>query len=114
MEKLTKRDYFNRILTYVHDEDRDFILHEIELLDRKKASRSNKPTSKQIENFHLMELIHNAMVPATAYTVSDIKELVPELADAKIQKVSALVSKMKDNFLVSRDVVKGRAYFTKI
>lgn len=114
MEKLTKRDYFNRILTYVHDEDRDFILHEIELLDRKNASRSNKPTAKQTANAELMSLIYEAMDSEKSYTATEIGALVPELADAKIQKITALISKMRENLLVSRRVVKGKAYFTKI
>ena len=116
MQKMTKRDYFNLLRARVAD-DSDlvaFIDHEIDLLNRKNERKADKPTAKQIANADLMNAIYQAMKPATAYTATDIGTLIPELADAKIQKISALLSKMKENFMVSREVVKGRAYFTKI
>ena len=48
------------------------------------------------------------------YRIADIQALCEGLADASSQKVSALVKRMRDNVLVSREVVKGTAYFTKI
>ena len=114
MEKMTKRDYFNRILAYAHEEDKGFILHELELLEKKNASRSAKPSKKQAANAELIEKIYQAMEAEKAYTATEIGSLIPELADAKVQKVSALVSRMRENLLVSREVVKGKAYFTKI
>ena len=116
MEKLTKRDYFNRILAYAHEEDKDFLKHEIELLEKKNATRSTKPTKKQTENADLAEKIYNAMKSGVSYRVKDIKVLIPELADetVSINKVSALVTKLKNDVMVSRELVKGVAYFTKI
>lgn len=114
MEKFTKMDYFNRILAYAHDEDKDFILHEMELLEKKNASRSTKPTAKQVANASIADEIYDAMQDGTSYTISDIKALVPALADANPQKVSAIVSKMRKEIRVSRELVKGKAYFTKI
>lgn len=114
MEKLTKRDYFNRILSYAHDEDKDFILHELDLLAKKNERKSTKPTAKQVANAELIERIYEAMESGKSYTVSEVQALVPELAEASGQKVSALIKKMRDNVLVSREVVKGKAYFTKI
>jgi hypothetical protein len=35
--KMTKRDYFNRILGYAHEEDKEFILHELDLLAKKNS-----------------------------------------------------------------------------
>lgn len=114
--KLTKRDYFALLRARVADDDAlvAFIDHEVALLDKKNASRSDKPTAKQVANSALMSAIYDAMEPNKAYTATDISALVPDLADAKIQKVSALITKMRENVLVSREVVKGRAYFTKI
>lgn len=114
MEKMTKRDYFNRILSYAHDEDKDFILHEIDLLDKKNERKSDKPTPKQTANAEFIERIYAEMENGKAYTISEIQALIPELAGASSQKVSALVKKMRDNVLVSRELVKGKAYFTKI
>lgn len=114
MEKMTKRDYFNRILAYAHEEDKEFILHELELLAKKNERKSTKPTAKQAANAELIERIYEAMEGGKSYTVSEVQALVPELAEASGQKVSALIKKMRDNVLVSREVVKGKAYFTKI
>lgn len=114
MEKLTKRDYFNRILSYAHDEDKDFILHELDLLAKKNERKSSKPSAKQMANAKLVDIIYDAMEYGKSYTIAELKALAPELADLNVQKVSALVKKMKDSLLVSRSEVKGKAYFTKI
>lgn len=114
MEKMTKRDYFNRILAYAHEEDKEFILHELDLLAKKNERKSSKPSAKQLANATFVEALYEAMEIGKSYTIADLQALVPELADASSQKVSALVKRMKDNALVSREVVKGKAYFTKI
>lgn len=114
MEKLTKRDYFNRILAYAHEEDKDFLKHEIELLEKKNASRSTKPTKAQIANSEIADEIYNAMEDGKSYTVADVKAIVPALAEANPQKVTALLTKLRKEIRVSREVVKGKAFFTKI
>ena len=114
MEKFTKMDYFNRILSYAHEEDKPFILHEMELLEKKNASRSTRMTAKQVANATIADAIYAAMVDGKQYTIDDIKGLVAELADANPQKVSAIVTKMRNEVRVSRETIKGRAYFTKI
>lgn len=106
---------FEQIKAHLTDEaEIAFIDHELELLAKKNERRSDKPNKKQIENATLIEKIYEAMEAEKAYRVMEIQTLIPELADAKIQKVSALVTKMRENVLVSREVVKGTAYFTKI
>ena len=114
MEKLTKMDYFNRILTYAHEEDKDFLRHEMELLEKKNASRSTKPTAKQVANASLADDVYDAMLDGQPYTVADVKALVPELAEANPQKISAILTKLRKEIRVSRELVKGKAYFTKI
>lgn len=115
MTKLTKKEMFEQIKAHLTDEaEIAFIDHELELLAKKNERRSDKPNKKQIENATLIEKIYEAMEAEKAYRVMEIQALIPELADAKIQKVSALVTKMRENVLVSREVVKGTAYFTKI
>lgn len=114
MEKFTKRDYFNRILSYAHDEDKDFILHELELLEKKNASRPTKPTAKQIANVDLMNAIYEGMSANVRYTVTELNEQIPALHGLTINKVNALVRGLKLEGRVLREEVKGRAYFTKI
>lgn len=106
---------FNQILTHLTDEEEiAFIKHELELLAKKNERKSDKPNKKQVENAVLIEKIYDAMEAEKAYRAMEIQALIPELADAKIQKVTALITKMRENVLVSREVVKGTAYFTKI
>lgn len=113
MEKMTKRDYFNRILSYAHAEDRDFLLHELELLDRKNVARSNKPTKNQLANAELMNVIYDAMEDGKSYTVTEIHNMVDCLKEFSGNKVSALVRGLRLDGRVVRSEVKGRAYFTK-
>jgi len=115
-EKLTKRDYFLRLRDRVSDDSElvEFINHELDLLARKNARKSDKPTAKQVENANLMDVIYDAMQAGVPYRVKDIQSLVPALANVHFNKVNALVTKMRENVLVSREVVKGIAYFTKI
>lgn len=115
MTKPTKRDYFNRILPKVADEPElvDFIKHELELINRKNASRSDKPTANQVANASLMDTIFEAMVEGKPYTVTEIQKSVPALAEFSTNKVSALMRGLKLDGRVLRSEEKGKAYFTK-
>lgn len=115
MTKRTKREMLEQICTHLTDkEEIAFIYHELELLAKKNERRSNKPTAKQVANAELIEKIYDAMETEKSYRIADIQNLVPELAEESNQKISALVKRMRENVLVSREVVKGVAYFTKI
>ena len=114
MEKLTKRDYFNRILSYAHEEDKPFLLHEMELLEKKNASRSTKPTAKQVANTELMDIIYNHMQEGVQYTVTELQKQIPDLGEFTLNKVNALVRGLKLDGRIIRSEVKGKAYFTKI
>lgn len=115
MTKITKREMFEQIRSHLTDEaEIAFIDHELELLAKKNERKSDKPTPKQVANADMIEKIYEAMETGKAYRIAEIQALVPELAGASGQKVSALVKKMRDNVLVSRELVKGVAYFTKI
>ena len=114
MEKFTKMDYFNRILAYAHEEDKPFILHEMELLEKKNASRSTKPTARQTANVELAETLLSAMVCGKAYTISEMKGLGGDFADMNPQRITALVRILIKSGSVERSEEKGKAYFTKI
>lgn len=116
MEKITKRDRYLELRSLVADRSDlvEFIDHELELLEKKNASRSLKPSKKQVANADLADAIYNAMEDGVAYRIADFKGLVAELADATPQKVTALVTKLRKEIRVSREMVKGVAWFTKI
>lgn len=114
--KPTKRDYFAKLRVLAQNEPElvEFIDHEVELLDKKNASKSGKQTERQKENAGLQDVIYNAMAEGKQYTVSDLIAEVPALAGMNTQRVAPILTKMRNNVLVSREVVKGKAYFTKI
>lgn len=108
--KMTKRDYFNRILSYAHDEDKDFILHELDLL-AKKNSGEKKPTATQKEN----EAIKSAIVEGlgeNAWTIGEICKGVDACKELSSQKVSALVRQLVLEGMVVREEIKRKAYFS--
>lgn len=115
MEKLTKRDYFNQIRALVADNAElvAFVDHELELLAKKNASRSAKPSKNQMANAVLMDVIYNAMEDGKSYTVTELHNSIAELAEFSGNKVSALVRGLRLDGRVIRTEVKGRAYFTK-
>lgn len=114
-KKLTKTEMFAQIKAHLTDADEiAFIDHEIELVAKKNANKSSKPTKKQEANADLKTVIYGAMESEKAYTIGDLIKSVPELADLSNQKVSALVRQMKEAGMVERSEVKRVAYFTKV
>ena len=115
MTKKTHIEMYQQILSHLTDpEEIDFIKNRIEQTAKKNAKRSDKPTKKQTENANLMSIIYDAMETGKSYTVSDLIAEIPALAGMNTQRVTPMVTKMRENVLVSREVVKGKAYFTKI
>ena len=115
MTKMTKIEMYEQILTHLTDADEiAFIQHEIELTAKKNASRSTKPTARQVENIAVAEKVLNAMETGHAYRVSEIGELIPELNGKNPQKIVGVVRILLKNGTVNRSEAKGVAYFTKI
>ena len=111
--KMTKRDYFNRIRSYAKDEDKDFILHELELLD-KKNSAERKPTAKQTENEGFKSDILGWMESGVLYTIADITKGVPSIVASGISgnRVTALMTQLKDAGKVVRTEDKRKAFYS--
>ena len=112
-KKLTKRDYFNRILSYAHDEDKDFLLHELELLD-KKNSAERKPTARQNENAAFAADIVAFMEPDVAYAVADIVKGVPSIAAAglSVNRVAPMLSKLVEDGKVVKTTDKRKSFYS--
>ena len=129
--RLTKRDFFNAILSKVDmDATYDiskgdatvkvsgadvagFLNHELELLDRKNTV-DKKPTATQVANEGIKADI-KALLDAhkgEKFTVSALMKSVPSIADASNQKVSSLVRQMVLDGQADRIEDKRKAYFT--
>ena len=113
--KMTKRDYFNQILAKypLTVDEKAFIDHELELLDRKNASNGDrKPTATQVENDRLKGVIVDFLVATgKAFTVTDLIKASPDLADLTNQKVSRLANDLVDENKITKFSEKRKTYF---
>ncbi len=117
-EKMTKREKFNRILTFeevkADAEMVEFIQHEIELLDRKNKNKG-KPTAQQKKDNEIREKILEILVePMTATQIQKAVEGYFTDIVFSNQKVVALVNPLMDSGQVERIVVKRKPYFQRV
>ena len=119
--KMTKKDMFNEIInlmngkasTVTNDEIINFCTHEIELLNKKSSSSSGKPTKTQVENEKYKEDILATLTEVDRpMTISEIMENCEGIAGLKNQRVSAIVTQLKNAHKVVRTEEKKKAYFS--
>ncbi len=115
-KKMTKRDYFSKLIEIVEnanvdnsEEIIDFLNHEIELSKKKSSVK----TKTQKENEVLMEVVFNALVEVgKPMTVSELMSANEEVGAMSNQKVAALLKKLKEDERVVRVEDKKKAYFS--
>ena len=114
-KKMTKKEMFTAMLNKYDFtvEEVNFITHEIELLEKKSATGERKPTATQVANEGLKMAILSYMEENAnrLFTVTELIKEVPELAELSNQKVSALMTQLKDTGKVSKVVEKRKSYF---
>ena len=114
-KKMTKRDYFNALLEIKEVKENkamvDFINHELELLEKKNASKSSKQTKTQVANAELLANIIDQMTRGVRYTITDMQNDLPCCEGLTNQKVSAVIRPYVDNGKISTEEIKGRKYF---
>ena len=117
-KKMTKRDYFNQLLEIAEVKENkamvDFINHELELLEKKNASKSTTLTKEQKANVELKDQIIEEMVEGKCYTISDMQKELPCCAELTNQKISAMVRQLMAEGKVKRTEDKRKAYFSKV
>ena len=117
--KLTKRDYFKMLAGVVENSGADnkevlqaFINHELELLDKKSASRGTATTAKQKENEDLKEYILGVLTETNrAVTITELQAEDARLGELTNQKISAMLKQLVDNNQVTKVVDKKKSYF---
>lgn len=115
-KKMTKRDYFSKLIEIVEcanvdnsEEIIDFLNHEIELSKKKSSVK----TKTQKENEVLMEVVFNVLAEVgKPMTVSELMSANEEIGAMSNQKVSALLKKLKEDERVIRVEDKKKAYFS--
>lgn len=109
--KMTKRDYFNKLKGMVSDPELiAFIDNELALLAKKNGAKK-APTKTQKENAVYKDTILASMSAGVLYAVAEIADMVD--SDLSNQKVSALLTQLVNDGKVVRVVEKRKAYFKK-
>lgn len=113
-KKMTKKEMFNQILSHTTDANEiAFIKHEIELLDKKNATKSTNLTPAQKANEDLKAVIVEYLADkGEPMTISQMLKEIPQCNGLSNQKVSALVRQLYLATVVTRVEEKGVAYFS--
>lgn len=116
MTKTTKRDNFNAIIAVLNDADRPDLIavmeHEIELLDKKKASASSKPSVKQAENAEIKKAIASTLLSGKWYRCAEIKQMIPALAEGEgTQRTARLCNDLEKEGVLVKTIEKRVVYF---
>ncbi len=116
--KITKREVINAMLNEevikVNETYVTYLKHEIELLDKKKATR--KPTKKQEENEVLKEII-KAVISVEGATVTEISTRDERLSvqnGITVPRITSALKALIEEGAVKREVVKGKALYSKV
>lgn len=109
--KKTKKELFKEIREIVADNAElvAFVDHELELLDKKANSKSNKVNEEHIQ---IMEDIKSELKRiGRGVTITELQKESEILADYSNQKLSAMLKKLVDNGEVTKVVDKKKSYF---
>ena len=116
-KKITKRESFAEIREILAELGKDRLVgvmeHELELLAKKNASGSSKPTAVQIVNEGIKSEILECMAnePNRLFTISEMQKVFPCCAELSNQRVSALVRQLVNDGKVERLEEKRKAVF---
>lgn len=113
--KLTKKDKFNMLKEIVVDLGNDmlveFIDNELSLLE-KKSSKSTQ-TKTQVENEKIKDLIVDMLVElGKPVSITELQKSNDNLGVLSNQKISSLLTQLKEENRVVRVEEKKKAYFT--
>ena len=109
-KKITKKEMFTQIMGVLTDEAQiDFLKHEIELLDKKSASK--KPTKTQEMNEGLKETILTVLSDK-GMTASEVLASSTEFSGLSNQKIAALLSQLVKEGKVIKNTDKKKSVFT--
>lgn len=114
-KKITISEQYSNIIAkcenFLSESEIAFLVERKELHEKKNASR--KPSKVQTENEGYKEEILELLDDGCSYTIGELIKAVPSLNEFSTSKVSALVRQLKEEGLVVRTEVKGKAYFKK-
>lgn len=112
--KVTKVQNYNSIIEKygIAGEDKEFLLHEVALIEKRNAYKSDKPTKTQRENAVAKDGIASMLAEGNAYTATDVAHMLGE--NVSPQKASALLKQMVEAGTVVKATVKRKSYFALV
>lgn len=111
---MTKKEMFAEIRKAVIDnaEMVAFIDHEIELLEKKKAS-TRKPTKVQIENGELKAAITEYLTTVDgSKCIKELQAEMPALAELTNQRITHLLTDLVKDGTLTKEYVKKTPYYS--
>ena len=114
--KVTKMDNFNAIVEVLESTNNtalaDVMRHEIELLAKKNANRSTKPTKAQEENAEISAFVPTVLETGTWYRLSEIKDKVPALIGASgTQRIAVICNRLAEDGKLLKKVEKRVTFY---
>lgn len=113
---MTKKEAFEAIVEILNAQGEsdlaDVMNHEIELVVKKNAYKSTKPTKTQRDNEVLKGTIETVL-DSTPTTIEDIIAKDSAIPNS-IQKVSAMLTQLIDEGKAVRTYIKRKAYFSAV
>jgi len=108
---MTKREVIiamlNDVNVVANADYKAYLENELQLVIKKNTYKSSKPTKAQIENESLKDEILKVLdKPMTATEIGSAVGI-------SVNKASALLTQLKEDNSVTREVIKRKAYFSK-
>ena len=115
MEKLTKKDYFKKIMEVCANDSNivAFCEHEIELLNKKNSSKGQTKAQKENEDIKIA-IVEALKVVGKAVTISELQASNENMAQYSNQKLSALLKQLVDTNEVVKTTDKKKSYFSVV
>ena len=114
--KLTKKEKFAMVLEMVSENEmlKDFIQHEIELLEKKVNGSDKARAKKNAENEKLKaDLLIALEEYGEPVTVTDFHDKSPStVATLSVSKLTSLLTSLKNEGKVVRTEIKKRPYYS--
>jgi len=112
--KISQRDAITYVLanTTLPNDIKEKFEAMLQTITNRNVNGVRKPTARQTENEGIKTAILNSMTAGVEYTIGEMLKQFACFDDTfTSQRVSALLSQLKDDGKVIRTEVKGKAYF---
>ena len=112
-KKMTKKETITAMLKDEHiisnPDYKAYLENELQLVIKKNTYKSTKPTKNQVANEELKDKILEILT-VEGMTATEVATAL----GVSLNKASALLTQLKDDNAINREVKKRKAYFSKL